>query len=369
MALATRCPHCKTTFRVANDQLKLRAGLVRCGACKEIFNGIEHLLRPDALEKPTAPAPVAETPAPPKETTGPAGPTEESRDLASFLTPRPAAEAKDAEPATADTEERQPPTPPDPTPMSPVNDPLQRMTLMDFSYVDDESAEEGAAPAKRQPQPEPDPNEPDPLEEAIEALQRKPLRGAKKSSKYKSARSAVDDELDEPTFVTQGRRRESMGRTLQAGMAIGTAVLLVTLFLQSTYAFRTQLAVWFPKAKPALDRTCAILHCQVGLPAQIESVSIESSELQAVAPEKNAFSLTFLLRNHSATAQSWPNLELTLNDANEKPIARRVFTPADYLGTQQDLTGFAAKSEQSFKLFFELSEIKASGYRVYLFYP
>ena len=47
MALATQCPHCHTTFRVAHDQLKLRAGLVRCGACKQIFNGIEHLLRPD----------------------------------------------------------------------------------------------------------------------------------------------------------------------------------------------------------------------------------------------------------------------------------------------------------------------------------
>ena len=43
MLLATKCPHCKTTFRVANDQLKLQAGLVRCGVCQQIFNGIEHL--------------------------------------------------------------------------------------------------------------------------------------------------------------------------------------------------------------------------------------------------------------------------------------------------------------------------------------
>jgi predicted Zn finger-like uncharacterized protein len=39
MALATKCPHCGTTFRVASDQLKLRGGIVRCGACKEIFDG------------------------------------------------------------------------------------------------------------------------------------------------------------------------------------------------------------------------------------------------------------------------------------------------------------------------------------------
>ncbi|MFA9275921.1 MAG: DUF3426 domain-containing protein [Candidatus Aquirickettsiella gammari] len=46
MALATQCPHCFTSFRVANDQLKLHAGLVRCGSCKQTFNGIEHLLTP-----------------------------------------------------------------------------------------------------------------------------------------------------------------------------------------------------------------------------------------------------------------------------------------------------------------------------------
>lgn len=46
MALATQCPHCFTSFRVANDQLKLHAGLVRCGSCKQTFNGIEHLLAP-----------------------------------------------------------------------------------------------------------------------------------------------------------------------------------------------------------------------------------------------------------------------------------------------------------------------------------
>ncbi|MFC0349001.1 DUF3426 domain-containing protein [Undibacterium danionis] len=51
MALATQCPHCYTSFRVANDQLKLHAGMVRCGACKQTFNGIEHLLAPGAAAK------------------------------------------------------------------------------------------------------------------------------------------------------------------------------------------------------------------------------------------------------------------------------------------------------------------------------
>lgn len=61
MALATQCPHCYTSFRVANDQLKLYAGMVRCGTCKQTFNGIEHLIPPGSSPKP---APVSE-PSPP----------------------------------------------------------------------------------------------------------------------------------------------------------------------------------------------------------------------------------------------------------------------------------------------------------------
>lgn len=62
MALATQCPHCYTSFRVANDQLKLHAGMVRCGACKQTFNGIEHLLAPGATAKtPPAANPTSNT--------------------------------------------------------------------------------------------------------------------------------------------------------------------------------------------------------------------------------------------------------------------------------------------------------------------
>ena len=57
MALATQCPHCHTTFRVAADQLKLRGGIVRCGSCQRIFDGNAHLID---LDKPAAPAPLQE---------------------------------------------------------------------------------------------------------------------------------------------------------------------------------------------------------------------------------------------------------------------------------------------------------------------
>ncbi len=42
--LATRCPACKTVFRVVPDQLKVSAGWVRCGRCAEVFNAHEALV-------------------------------------------------------------------------------------------------------------------------------------------------------------------------------------------------------------------------------------------------------------------------------------------------------------------------------------
>jgi predicted Zn finger-like uncharacterized protein len=399
MALATRCPHCHTTFRVAHDQLKLRAGLVRCGACKEIFNGIEHLLRPDQPAPASSPASQAEPPVQhalsPAEQPAPAIPDAEPASSApSGPDPESAASDQTAAPAHPVVEfidffnafqpakaMPQPPTgqaeqAPDALADPNENDPLQRMTLMDFS--DDES--EGDDPAQPGSVDDPasgsnlpaakDADASDPIAQAIDELQRKPLRRAANELSFDGADTSDNTESEEPSFVTHGRRKKEIGRMIRILMGIGSAVLLLGVIVQSLYAFRAQIAVLFPPAKPMLVQACSVLACRVDLPAQIDAVSIESSELQTLAPAPDTFVLNTLLRNRGATVQAWPNIELTLNDANDKAIARRVFTPREYLPSTQDPSkGFAAASEQSVKLFFELSQLKPLGYRVYLFYP
>jgi len=42
MPLATRCPHCGTTFKLVRDQLLLHRGWARCGRCGEAFNAADH---------------------------------------------------------------------------------------------------------------------------------------------------------------------------------------------------------------------------------------------------------------------------------------------------------------------------------------
>jgi hypothetical protein len=272
------------------------------------------------------------------------------------------------------------------------------MTLMDFSHAHDEEEDRrDAAPVETAPPPQapttiitpaaphpdfalprmqaqaaPMPAAPadDELGRAIDELKRKPWRG----TLFKSARPDEDaiDALDsnEPEFIAHVRQRERKNRSLHGALLGGSILLALLLVFQMLHLWRVELASSLPGLAPLLKRSCAIFGCQVGLPARIDQVTIESSELQALPNAADTFALVALLRNRAGVAQQWPSLELTLNDADEHPIARRVFTPRDYLPQGQDpAQGFAPMSEQSLKLVFSLSQLKASGYRVYLFYP
>jgi predicted Zn finger-like uncharacterized protein len=59
----TRCPHCKTTFRVRSEQLAVAKGAVRCGSCLQVFKAANHLV--DGASKTPVLAPI--TPASAKE--------------------------------------------------------------------------------------------------------------------------------------------------------------------------------------------------------------------------------------------------------------------------------------------------------------
>ena len=173
---------------------------------------------------------------------------------------------------------------------------------------------------------------------------------------------------DEPAFVTLGRRREQSGKALRVAMAAGSAVLLLLLFLQVMTTFRNPLAAQFPQWKPTLVALCKLSGCQVDLPAQIEALAIEQGELQTIKDQ--TFSYVSLLRNQSRSVQAWPSIELILNDANDKPVLRRVIAPRDYLPANIDVSkGFAPRSEQTIKLYFALDQLTASGYHIAIFYP
>jgi len=150
----------------------------------------------------------------------------------------------------------------------------------------------------------------------------------------------------------------------------GSSLLAVLLLAQAAYFFRVELAARLPGLKPALIDYCRLLACDVPLPQHADLMGIESSDLEADPARENRITLNALLRNRAPYAQAFPNLELTLNDLNDKPLARRVFRPADYLHPpENEQTGLLPNHELAIKLRLDVTELRPTGYRLALLYP
>jgi len=386
MALATICPHCHTTFRVAADQLKLRGGIVRCGACNEVFDGNAVLVDLGAIPLQESGPAAVDAAAP-----------ESGKDDEAALGALPVLHSVVEEPPEPGHEPEPGPEPePEPEPESTYT--LDFDTTLDEAPVEeqlealpppDEAEDDEKADAPPPPLTPLDPAAVDSLapllQRASAAAEDRPgpvtqMPGQDKAARRKQAAAQRAKERvvappvveappeDEPEFVRSSRLREETGATRRMLLGGGAVVLALLLALQGVWNFRNVWAARYPGARPALVTVCAVIGCKVELPAQIDALAVETGELQTL--DASTFSFTTLLRNQGELVQAWPHLELALTDANDKTLVRRVFAPADYLPPGPlAAKGFAARSEQPVKLFFQLNQIKASGYHLAIFYP
>ena len=393
MALATQCPHCGTLFRVAADQLKLRGGIVRCGACQQVFDGNTGLV--DLNAPPPSPSVPPAPPAPPNP---PASPVAEQA-----VTPDvPAADDTEQPIYTLEFDRALSPFGilPHASNEEPVEAAPETTTAVAEMPVDEEIV---AAPPpddepepESEPEPEPEPTLRPPAPDAPPLLLRESAGGSpplvspaappgarsprSRAAEARSRRSKltptrIEDtpklrvpEIDEPEFVRRGRQREQSGKSVRIALIAGSVLLLLALVLQAMVSFRDVLAARYPALRPALALTCAVFGCKVGLPARPDALVIETGELITLGG--NAYTLSTVLRNGGDLALAWPSIELTLNDADDKPLVRRVFAPRDYAPQLADApAGFGARAEQPVKIHFRLEGLEPSGYHIAVFYP
>ena len=309
MSTTTLCPTCNTRFKVSQTQLDAHQGLVRCGRCQAVFNATEYLQ--DDQTSPQLDLPIAP----------------ETFSQPSVEAPGEIPVETAAEPAPAAQEEP------------------------DFNL--DEPARPESQDKDRQDQDieQQDTERQDKIEPA------EPIRSAQKIT--------FADSPDVPPFESAKKNKMRAWSWI-----VGSSLLLILLLAQTAYFFRVELAANQPGLKPALISYCSLLQCTVPLPQKADSMSIESSELEADPAQSSVIALNALLRNHASYAQAYPDLELTLTDAQDKPLARRTFLPAEYLKPSEDeKEGLAANRELSVKLILDTTDLKPSGYRLLLFYP
>lgn len=304
--MLTRCPACVTTFRVTAEQIKLRAGRVRCGQCQHAFNALDTLIDEFASTPTAAPAPNTE----------------------------PISAPAAAEPAVS----------PAPTFSAPEEKPLEEEPPVDASTIestDTATEEENQAP-----------------EEAHEEL-------ADGSEKTAATADILLDEIpawpDDTATNTLPRRWPWLA---------GGLLLLAMLGIQIAIALRVELAVLYPGARPALIALCSIAGCKVGLPAKAELIGIEASDLHPDPAQPSRLIVSATLKNRAPFDQQFPHLELTLTDVADKAIARKVLTPADYLPPETlRAKGMRPNADIAANFTIDIGQLTANGYRLYLFYP
>ncbi|MDD5330615.1 MAG: DUF3426 domain-containing protein [Sulfuricella sp.] len=331
MAMLTTCPACHTRFRVTSEQLEAHHGDVRCGRCAKVFNAHAYL-----EQEPEAPAP--ETAAP--------FPAEEIETIEILPPPEP-----EPEPETEDfLFEILPDFPPpreEPAEPPPAETEIGEIGPVEAEIVAEEPVEETFPP----------------LEAAAETAEPEPAVMEEKGALPAQPEPTVAEE--ETPSEEETAAKHGFGWL----WLIGSVLLLLGLAGQGLYFFRTEVASRYPEIKPLLQQACGVLQCTIRLPANPDLLSIETSNLEADPQQASQVTLNAILRNRAKIAQEYPNLELTLTDTQDKMIARRIFLPKEYAKNADLGRGMPPNEEAQVKLRLDLGDLKAAGYRVFLFYP
>lgn len=302
----TLCPHCSTRFKISEAQLTAHHGMVRCGYCMQAFDA-----RPSFIS-----------------------------DIPSPQLALPIDEPSDKTDSTSES-----------------GTVVEQQTMLD-------TVESGSLP--------------DTLQPAVEAETDNELDFSVQSAPLMQT-TEPDLPADEAHFVEQLALSEQVSveenqvepfvKPRTWPWAAGAIIAILLLVAQSAYFLRVDFAARLPAVKPALINYCQLLGCSVPYPQKSALISIESSSLDADPTRENQITLNALLRNRASFDQAFPSLSLTLNDNQDKPLARRLFTPAEYLpADENEKSGFRGNHEINIKLPLYTGELRPVGYQLEFFY-
>lgn len=428
----TRCPHCATVYRVTPQQLQASSGQVKCGRCQAQFDAFaslaasvagSHDARPAAARNVPASDPSAAMAAPrgaavsvASSSLAPSDARASAEDqVAAYVIRYGGAHAQlDGEATQAPGAHEDAQEPEDdalssrshaPSSIDQFADSLR--VLQAVAQLSLEVAEPGTGPHADQPWVDAVSEAPDPAGRAGASTT--------SSSREEAALEAGEDERGEPETAwtaTEGGRDASTAQEgyegeaeeivlaapppmpvqepsqraltvpdalLEEGAlpprrprrwAAAIAALALVLAVQGLWWFASPVAIALPGLRPALERACGLVGCEVALPQLPDQLFIEGSDLQLLdVARPQEVLLTAQIRNRAAVTQQLPAIELTLIDTANRVVGRRVLRPAEYLEEgRRPQGGIAGNEEISVRLYLNTGDLRAAGYRLYLFF-
>jgi hypothetical protein len=182
-----------------------------------------------------------------------------------------------------------------------------------------------------------------------------------------------------PGFVKQAQRAQRWRSPwMRLGLGLLSLVLLAGLAAQIAFFERDRLAAQWPQHKPWLDAFCQQLGCQVKPLQRIESIAVDASSFNRINKNNaqlesisHTYRLAVTLKNTGNLTVALPHVELSLQDAQDQVVMRRVLSPID-LGIDGNAFAPAREAAGSVTLQISTQQLPASrvqGYRVFAFYP
>ena len=169
-----------------------------------------------------------------------------------------------------------------------------------------------------------------------------------------------------PSFIRRADRAAFwQSAKVRRSLGVTAGLLGLLLLLQAGRASRDMLVAHVPALQPGLQALCRISACEVAALRRIDRVSVDSAGL-GVVEGALVYRLQLLLHNRADTAVQAPALELTLNDAQGRLLARRVLQGAE-LGLPSPV--LSAGQELPLQVMLAAREQRIAGYNIELFYP
>ncbi|EKT4069383.1 TPA: DUF3426 domain-containing protein [Stenotrophomonas maltophilia] len=133
---------------------------------------------------------------------------------------------------------------------------------------------------------------------------------------------------DAPSFLGSARPRNLPAPRWHWLLVAGLALLLL---LQSVLADRARLAADAGN-RAWLGTLCGVLRCSLPAWHEPTAFTMTSREIRPLPGRAGVLQVQASIRNDARWAQAWPDLRLSLSDADGRVIGSGVFTPAQYLG-------------------------------------
>lgn len=172
---------------------------------------------------------------------------------------------------------------------------------------------------------------------------------------------------DEPQFVRAARRgavwRQPRTRAL---LVLAASLLALLLAAQALLQQRDALAARHPAVRTLLQPLCALRGCTLQAPRDPAALVIDSSSFMRLRLDDDRYELRLALRNLHSHAVAMPLLELTLTDADERVLVRRVLDPARELGAPAELAPLGSWGAATPV---QVPGAPVAGYRLLAFYP